>query len=95
MPPSFSKPSPAASSALIYITIGALMSVWSGIWFAYLRNTESHNQALNYLCFGFLVTGVVLLGIGLTLGPIARWSRKAELPPTDDTSNAFQATRTS
>jgi hypothetical protein len=29
------KPSSVAPAALIYITLGALLSVWSGIWFVY------------------------------------------------------------
>ena len=32
MPPSLSKPSSAAPAALIYITLGALLTVWSVIW---------------------------------------------------------------
>ena len=32
MPPILSKPSGAAPAALFYITVGALMTVWSGIW---------------------------------------------------------------
>ena len=39
---------------------------------------------------GFLVTGIVLLAIGFTLGPIARWSRHAELPPQEVTPTAVQ-----
>jgi len=90
MPPILSKPSSAAPAALSYITIGALLSVWSGIWYAYLRNNPSDHSVLNYICMGCLVTGLVLLGIGFTLGPIARWSRHAELPPTEVTPAAVR-----
>ena len=38
MPPILSKPSGAAPASLFYITLGALMTVWSGIWYSYLRN---------------------------------------------------------
>ena len=91
MPPILTKPSGAAPASLFYITLGALMTVWSGIWYAYLRNhgTDS-NQGLSYVCMGFLVTGIVLLTIGFTLGPISRWARHAELPPSEVTPTAVQ-----
>ena len=73
MPPSLSKPSSAAPAALIYITLGALLTVWSGIWFMYLRNHPPGNQVVHYFCMGLLGTGIVLLLIGFTLGPISRW----------------------
>ena len=38
--PILSKPSPAARWSLIYITVGALVVVWTGIWFIYLRNHQ-------------------------------------------------------
>ncbi len=92
MPPTLSKPSSAAPTALFYITVGALMTVWSGIWYSYLRNHNSDSQtAMNYLCLGFLITGLVLLAIGFTLGPIARWSRHAELPPIDSNTQGVRA----
>jgi len=90
MPPILSKPSGAAPAALIYITLGAIMTVWSAIWYSYLRNHESGQSAQFYVCMGFLATGVVLLAIGFTLGPISRWSRHAELPPTEVTPAAMQ-----
>lgn len=90
MPPILTKPSGAAPAALMYITIGALMTVWSGIWYTWLRNHEASNQGMHYLCMGFLVTGVVLLAIGFTLGPISRWSRHAELPPSEVTPTVVQ-----
>jgi hypothetical protein len=85
MPPTLSKPSSAASASLFYITLGALMTVWSGIWYIYLRNNPPEHPASHYFCYGFLGTGLVLLAIGLTLGPLSRWARHAELPPTEAT----------
>ncbi len=90
MPPLLSKPSGAAPAALFYITIGALMTVWSGIWYSWLRGHESSSQGVHYLCMGFLATGIVLLLIGFTLGPISRWARHAELPPSEVTPAAVQ-----
>jgi len=90
MPPLMSKPSGAAPATLVYITLGAIMTVWSGIWFMYLSNNPPTHQAINYLCYGFLITGIVLLVIGIILGPISRWARHAELPPVEATSAAIQ-----
>ena len=68
MPPTLSKPSGAAPASLFYITLGALMTVWSGIWFMYLRNHDgSGHSGQFYICTGFLITGLVLLAIGFTL----------------------------
>ncbi len=83
MPPILSKPSSAAPTSLFYITVGALMTVWSGIWFFYLSRNGSDHQFVYYLCTGFLVTGLVLMTIGMLIGPMGRFARKAELPPTE------------
>ena len=83
MPPILSKPSSAAPTSLFYITLGALMTVWSAIWYFYLSRNGSEHQVLYYLCTGFLVTGLVLLTIGMLIGPMGRFARKAELPPTE------------
>jgi hypothetical protein len=80
-----SKPSGAARATLFYITLGAIMTVWSGIWFMYLRNYPPTHPFIRYLCYGFLTTGLVLLVIGLVLGPLSRWARHAELPPAEVT----------
>jgi len=83
MPPILSKPSSAAPTSLFYITVGALMTVWSAIWYFYLSRSGSDQRGLYFLCTGFLVTGLVLLTIGILIGPMGRWARKAELPPTE------------
>ena len=85
MPPLMSKPSGFAPTTLFYITVGALMSVWSGIWFYYLRTHSNHDGVANYICLGCLLTGVILLVIGFVVGPMARWARQAELPPSEVT----------
>lgn len=89
MPPLMSKPSGAAPASLFYITLGAVMTVWSGIWFMYLHNNPPGHAFVNYVCYGFLITGIVLVAIGFTLGPISRWARHAELPPEEATGPAI------
>ena len=91
MPPTLSKPSSAAPTSIFYITLGAIMMVWSGIWYSYLHNRGTSHPALNYICTGFLITGFVLLTIGLLLGPLSRFARHAELPPAEVTPAAIQS----
>jgi hypothetical protein len=87
--PLLSKPSAAARTALIYITLGALILVWTGVVYVYLRNNDSPENPVRpgvwYICYGFFLTGGVLLVIGLALGRIGRAARHAELPPPEVT----------
>lgn len=82
MPTTLSKPSGFTPMAMMMVTVGALMTVWSGIWFWYLRNHSSGDGVSNYVCAGCLISGLVLLFLGIAAGPMARWTRPAELPPT-------------
>jgi hypothetical protein len=91
MPAILSKPSSAAPASIVYITLGSLLTVWSVIWYVYLRNNPPSHQVIHYLCYGFLGTGLVLLGIGFALGPLARMARHAELPPSEVTPEVVQA----
>jgi hypothetical protein len=78
------KPSPAAYTSLIYITVGALTVVWSSIWYYYLgQHADSVREFTWYWCYGFLMTGVVLFVIGLAVGQIGRSARHADLPPPE------------
>ncbi len=89
--PILSKPSSAARMSIFYITIGALIVVWSGIWYWYLRNHPPANDNPWYYCWGSLLTGTVLLVIGLALGQIGRAARHAELPPEEVTNASILA----
>jgi hypothetical protein len=85
-----SKPSGAARTSITYITAGALIDVWTVIYWVYLnRHPEGHSDASYYWVYGFFFTGLVLLVIGLALGRIGRAARHAELPlDASDGSNA-------
>lgn len=87
------KPSSAARTSLIYITVGALMDVWTTVYFWYLREhpPEDGSNARYYWCAGFFITGLVLLVIGLAVGQIGRSARHAELPPEEVTPAAARA----
>lgn len=70
-----SKPSPVTRTAVVYVTVGALTDVWSGIWYLYLRDKHPTSEDAIYWCYGFLLTGLTLVLIGLALGWIARIGR--------------------
>jgi hypothetical protein len=86
-----SKPSSAAQISLLYITIGALTDVWSGIWYAYMLHSPPENDFTWYCCYGTLLTGLTLLVIGLGIGRIGRSARHAELPPEEVTPAVAKA----
>ena len=73
-----SKPSSVAPTALTFITIGGLVSVWSGVWFVYERN-HNGSDVINYICAGLLLTGIGALVVGLVLGWIAHRAHSVEI----------------
>jgi hypothetical protein len=89
--PLLSQPSSAARTARLYITVGALLVVWTGIWYVYLRNEVPDAGGVYYWCAGLLVTGLTLFSIGLALGRIGRAARHAELPPPEVTQTLASA----
>jgi hypothetical protein len=74
--------SPAAKTALLYITIGALLVVWTTIWYYYMqshRDPEAETSDVPfYICTGLLATGGILLAIGFGIGWIGRTARAAD-----------------
>src|SRR6266704_540924 len=80
--PILSKPSGAFPIALVYITAGTLIVIWTVVsWLFYPPETNWSK----FLVAGFMVTGIALSVIGLLLGEIGRAARHAELPPTEVT----------
>jgi len=72
----------ASYTALVYVTVGALLLVWSGIWHWRLWQTlNDPNDGKWYWCYGFMATGLVLLLIGLAIGHIRKAAaRRSETP---------------
>ncbi len=71
----------AARAALLYITVGSVMIVWSLIYYFYLNNhPPTQSDTPWYWCTGFLLTGCTLLIIGLAVGWIGRTARQADQP---------------
>jgi hypothetical protein len=82
-------------SAVTYVTIGALTLVWSGIWYVYVLNEPTHGETTLYWCYGFLLTGLTLVLIGLAIGWVARIrrpDRAAEAPRAEGASAEAPAT---
>jgi hypothetical protein len=75
------KQAAAAKTSLTYLTIGALVIVWTVIWYLYLRNNGAAENTYLWV-YGFLATGVVLLIIGFAVGQIGRSAMPAETAPT-------------
>ena len=76
----FSQPSAAARAALIYITAGALIVIWTGVWYVYLHNNPPEANSVYYWCGGMLASGLTLLLIGFGVGRIGRAARHADAP---------------
>ena len=82
------KTSGAARTAVIYITLGAVTDVWSILWLIWMRSHPPASDGPNFWCWGFLLTGLTLILIGLGLGQIGRAARHAEAPVDVTNSNA-------
>jgi hypothetical protein len=74
--PILNKLSGAFPTALIYITVGTLIDIWTMVSLVF---NAPQTQAGYFWVMGFLMTGMALLVIGLLLGRIGRADRTAEL----------------
>lgn len=72
--------SPAARTALVYVTAGALIIVWTLVWWLWMRNHPPEGAGPYYLLGGLLATGVVVLVIGLGVGRLGSAARDADNP---------------
>lgn len=78
----FSTTSSAARTALIYITVGSLVVIWTGVWCVFLLNNKPESTWLYYICGGLFVSGFALVGIGLGIGKIGKEAQRADIPTT-------------
>jgi hypothetical protein len=81
--PEPSKPSASARLSIFYITIGALMVVWTVLYHVfYLQpHVPDRGSSPYFWCYGFFFTGLTLMAIGFAVGQIGRAARHAEVPP--------------
>lgn len=81
-----SKPAFGPRTAIIYITVGALIDVWTTVWyFAFARDEGGMTRNTQFWLWGFFLTGLTLILVGVLLGHIGRAARRAELPPPETT----------
>jgi hypothetical protein len=79
--PTTHEPSQGAKYSLYYITAGALVVIWSGIWFYYLSNSEvPRGDSRWYVCTGLLLSGLAVLVIGMLVGRIGQEGKHADVP---------------
>lgn len=79
--PILSHPAFGPRTALGYVTGGALMCVWTAVWY-YTRDHELSNTEWFWVA-GFFLTGTTFIILGLILGPLGRAARQAEMPPVE------------
>jgi hypothetical protein len=77
-----------ASALRAVVTIGAILDVWTVIWFIWMTRHGTSSDGPYFWCYGFFFTGLTLIIIGLALGRIGRAARHAEAPADTTASNA-------
>ena len=85
--PILSQPAFGPKLAIGFITGGALIDAWTLVW-RYTLAPDVLNSVQQFWFYGLLLTGLTFLVIGAFLGSIGRAARKAELPPTPETTRA-------
>ena len=68
----------AATMALVYVAVGALMSVWTAIYFFFASGLETSGNT-KFWPTGFFFSGLVLIGTGLFVSRISRAALEAEV----------------
>ncbi|HEY7153499.1 MAG TPA: hypothetical protein VH575_06035 [Gemmataceae bacterium] len=88
LPPT--KTSGSARTAVLYITLGAILDVWTITWFFWMIHHGTSTDTPYFWCYGLFFTGLVLIVIGLTVGHIGRVAQKAEEPANISDNKAAQ-----
>jgi hypothetical protein len=85
--PILTQPAFGPKLSIAFITGGVLIDVWTLAW-RYTIAPEILEATQRFWFSGLLMTGLTFLVIGAFLGSIGRAARKAELPPTPETTRA-------
>lgn len=80
--PILTHPAFGPRTAIIYITVGTLIDVWTLVWF-WAFGRDDLSRSTQFWLWGFFFSGLTLIVIGALLGQIGRSARKAELPPPE------------
>ncbi|VTU01884.1 unnamed protein product [Gemmataceae bacterium] len=79
--PILTQPSFGPRTALMYVTGGALIDVWTLVW--YFTRDHEMSRSEQFWVIGLCLTGLTFVILGLLLGPLGRSARQAELPPAE------------
>ena len=72
-------PSRSAAGAILYVTIGLLLIIWSGLWYYYYITPEPAPPTFQrFVCVGLMLSGLVITAIGLLFGLIGRRAKSAD-----------------
>ncbi len=80
--PILSRPAFGPITALAYVTCGALMCVWTLVWY-FTRNSDELTRTQWFWVTGLFLSGMTFVTLGLILGRLGRAARQAELPPAE------------
>ncbi|QEG28282.1 hypothetical protein GobsT_30580 [Gemmata obscuriglobus] len=80
--PILSHPAFGPKTALGYVTGGALLCVWTLVWYFTRGQDRSLDHTDWFWLAGLFLTGITFVFLGLILGPLGRVARQAELPPS-------------
>jgi hypothetical protein len=85
--PMLTQPAFGPRVAITFITAGALIDVWTAVWYyAYIRPQPGPMTSNQWFWIvGLFLTGLTFIVIGAFLGSIGRAARKAEMPPPEAT----------
>lgn len=73
--------SKGARYAIFYLTAGALLMIWSAVWFYYLKQHDyPAGDPRYYVCTGLLLSGAAVFAIGALIGRIGREAKQADVP---------------
>jgi hypothetical protein len=75
------EPSKGAKYAIFYLTAGALLMIWSAVWFYYLKHHDyPAGDPRYYICTGLLLSGAAVFVIGALIGRIGKEAKQADVP---------------
>ena len=82
--PLLSNPAFGPRTALVYITVGALLDIWTIVYYVWFAGDDQGNVSRTtwFWLSGLFLTGLIFMLIGFYLGRIGRVAQKAELPPS-------------
>lgn len=69
----------SATGAILYVTVGTLLMIWSCLTYYYfLMNNPEAPAWANFLCIGTILSGLAIASIGMLFGVISRGAKAAD-----------------